>query len=85
MLKIHFDKWNMKLDRHLGGGLWEFHRAESSHCLEGGRRAYRMARLTPHDPADGKLVHVHLVMSATTPEEEWIDRGQGKVSIVPDY
>ncbi|WJN60947.1 hypothetical protein [Pseudomonas sp. SO81] len=73
------------LDRKLsdagGWGVWDFHRSASTYTVDHGRTTYRYARIRPADPADGKTVEVFLMPSPNAPEETWIARGEGVVSI----
>ena len=90
MLQIRLNTgWVLKLDRKMseagGAGVWEFHRSESTYTRDNGHTTYRYARLVPADPAEGKLVEVHLMPSPSALPETWIPRGEGKAEIHPAY
>jgi hypothetical protein len=72
-----------KLTESGGWGVWDFHRSASTYTRDHGRTIYRHARIRPADPADGKTVEVYLMPSPSAPEETWVFRGEGVVSIHP--
>ena len=77
----HLDR---KLSEAGGFGVWDFHRSASTYTRDNGRTTYRFARIKPADPADGKTVEVFLMPSPNAPEETWVARGEGVVSIHPN-
>lgn len=85
MLQVRFETWNLLLDRDHGRGVWEFHRSQSSYCMDLGRKTFRYARLTPPDPANGKPVKVVLLLSPGAAGGEEIDKGEGVARVMADY
>ena len=79
MLVITGLKWGLALEKHLGTqqgvSIWEFHRTASSVARDQGRRVYRHARIKPAEPKDGQQVEVTLMLTATSPEADWVSLG----------
>lgn len=85
MLVVKMKGWGLNLDKKMGQSqgatIWEFNRSANSYWNADLRQPYRYARITPADPKDGKTVEVVLMQSPSAPEETWVSKGQGVVSV----
>lgn len=85
MLVVKMNGWGLNLDKKLGqaqgASIWEFNRNSNSHWNADLRQPYRYARITPAEPKDGQKVDVVLLQSPSAPEETWVSKGEGVVSV----
>lgn len=85
VLVVKMKGWGLSLEKKMGqsqgSSIWEFSRNSNSYWNADLRQPYRYARITPAEPKDGQVVEVVLLRSPSSPEDEWVAKGQGEAKL----